>query len=65
MSVDLSQLLTIPEASKRTPLTEGQLRGWIDRNYLPHVRWGGRIYVKAEDLKRVFKSKFLETDPTQ
>ena len=41
MSVDLSQLLTIPEASKRTPLTEGQLRGWIDRNYLPHVRWGG------------------------
>jgi len=40
MTVDLNNLLTVPEAAKRTPLTEGQLRGWIDRGYLAVVRRG-------------------------
>ena len=52
-SVNLADLITIPEAAKRTPLTEGQLRGWIDRGYIPVVRFGGRIFVTAEDLKRL------------
>ncbi len=41
-SLNLAELLTIPEAAKRTPLTEGQLQG-----YLPSVRWGGRIFVRS------------------
>ena len=62
-SVNLADLITIPEAAKRTPLTEGQLRGWIDRGYIPVVRFGGRVFVTAEDLKRLLGRQYREPTP--
>jgi len=64
MTVDLNNLLTVPEAAKRTPLTEGQLRGWIDRGYLPVIRFGGRIYIHADELRKLFKTQFQEPTST-
>jgi excisionase family DNA binding protein len=60
LTVNLDNLLTVGEAAKRTPLTEGQLRGWIDRGYLPTIRLGGRIYIHADELRKVFKTQFQE-----
>src|SRR5437016_8640038 len=62
-SVNLADLITIPEAAKRTPLTEGQLRGWIDRGYIPVGRFGRRIFVTAEDLKRLLGRQYREPTP--
>ena len=61
-SVSLPDLITIPEAAKRTPLSEGQLRGWIDRKYIRAIRFGGRIYLEPDELKRVLKSDYHEPE---
>jgi excisionase family DNA binding protein len=61
MTIDFDHLLTVPQAAKRTPLTEGQLRGWIDRGYIPVLRFGGRIYIHAEELRKAFKKQFQES----
>jgi helix-turn-helix protein len=47
---DTDELMTIGEAAKWCPLTEGQLRGRISSGALPAVRLAGNIFIRKDDL---------------
>jgi hypothetical protein len=51
--------LTIPEISRRTHLTEGQLRGMCRRGQLESIRLGSRVYVTPAELTAKLGSVFF------
>jgi len=51
MTVDLSELLTVAQAARRTPFSEPAIRNRIARGEIPCVRLGGNIYVAESALE--------------
>ena len=51
MTLDLHELLTISEAARRTPFSEGALRAKSSRGELDPVRIGGHIFLTEEELR--------------
>ena len=51
MSIDLSELLSIRDAAKRTPLSEPALRNRISRGELKCVRISGHVFVTETELR--------------
>ena len=45
MTEDVSQLLTVSEAAKRTPLSEPAIRSRIDRGEIACIRIGGHVFL--------------------
>jgi len=45
MTVDLSELLTVAQAAKRTPLSEPAIRSRIDRGEIACIRIGGHVFL--------------------
>jgi len=54
--VDLVKLLNIPQAAKRCPYSEAQLRNRINDGRLKAIRLAGAVYVHQDDLDAFLKS---------
>ncbi len=50
MTVDPSQLLTVAQAAKLTPLSEPSIRSKIDRGEIACVRIGGHVFLDKKEL---------------
>jgi len=51
MTVDLSQLLTVAQAAKLTPLSEPAIRSKIDRGEIACIRFGGHVFLDQRELR--------------
>ena len=51
MTEDVSQLLTVAEAAKRTPLSEPAIRSRIDRGEIACVRIRGHVFISEDELR--------------
>ena len=51
MTIDLSELLTVAQAAKRTPLSEPAIRSSIDRGEIACVRIGGHVFLAEDELR--------------
>ncbi len=55
--VDLNKLLSVSQASKRTPLSEPQIRARINTGQLPAIRLAGGIYIHEDALAEFLKNQ--------
>ena len=51
MTVNVSELLTIAEAAKRTPVSQPAIRSRIDRGEIACVRIGGHVFLSEDELR--------------
>ena len=58
MTVDLSELLTVAQAAKRTPLSEPAIRSRIDRGEIACVRIGGHLFLDQNELRTTLGKLF-------
>ena len=61
MTVEPSELLTVAEAAKRTPLSEPAIRSRIDRGEIACVRIGGHVFLDQKELRTKLGSLFQST----
>jgi len=61
MTVDLSQLLTVAQAAKLTPLSEPAIRSKIDRGEIACIRIGGHVFLDKDELTAKLGSLFRST----
>jgi len=61
MTVDLSELLTVAQAAKRTPLSEPAIRSRIDRGEIACIRIGGHVFVDQNELRTKLGPLFQPT----
>jgi len=58
MTVDPSELLSVAEAAKRTPLSEPAIRSRIDRGEIACVRIGGHVFLDQNELRTKLSKLF-------
>ncbi len=61
MTVDLSELLTVAQAAKLTPLSEPAIRSKIDRGEINCVRIGGQVFLSEDELRMKLGKLFQPT----
>lgn len=55
-ALNLPQMITLPEASKKCGIPYCSLRKMVLEGILPHRKIGNRVYVNAAELKEVLKT---------
>lgn len=52
-------LLTVAEASELLRLRPSTLREWIGKRKIPHVKLGGRVFIRRSDIDALIEDSVV------
>jgi excisionase family DNA binding protein len=59
METKKHNLLTVKEGAEFLHLQESTIRAWLLQKKLPHVKLGGRVFLRREDLGALLSASFV------
>lgn len=54
----MQQMMTVPETAEKLRVKTGTIRKWIYGGQLPHVKLGGRVCLKMQDIQAFIEKNY-------